>query len=55
MLLETNNPAAANMAEHFLMSSFLSSSVVLQSNVGRRQVFRAFSLPRRDLDGPSSL
>jgi hypothetical protein len=27
MPLDTNNAAAANMTEHFLMSSFLSSSV----------------------------
>jgi hypothetical protein len=55
MPLETNNPAAANMAEHFLMSSFLSSPVC--DAVQRRgwQVFRAVSLPRRDPDGPSSL
>ena len=41
MPLETSNAAAANMAEHFLMSSFLSSCVRDAFNVGRRQVFRA--------------
>jgi hypothetical protein len=54
MPLETNNAAAANMAEHFLISSFLSiPPLVLQANV---EVFRAVSLPRAPRPGgPSSL